>query len=55
MTSELLFPLGDDHTGNSKLAKVTHPDRQISEVIAEAWRRVHITAWEFEDNIRPTN
>ena len=38
----------------SKIAEVTHPDRQISEEIAEAWRRVHITAWEFE-NIRPTN
>ena len=35
--------------------RVTHPDRQISEEIAEAWRRVHITAWEFEGNIRPTN
>ena len=34
---------------------MTHPDRQISEEIAEAWRRVHITAWEFEGNIRPTN
>ena len=30
-----------------KIAEVTHPDRQISEEIAEAWRRVHITAWEF--------
>ena len=38
-----------------KIAKVTHPDRQISEEIAEAWRRVHISAWEFEGNIRPTN
>ena len=38
-----------------KIAEVTHPDRQISEEIAEAWRRVHITAWEFEGNIRPTN
>ena len=35
--------------------EVTHPDRQISEEIAEAWRRVHISAWEFEGNIRPTN
>ncbi len=34
---------------------VTHPDRQISDEIAEAWRCVHITAWEFEGNIRPTN
>ena len=38
-----------------KIAEVTHPDRQISEEIAEAWRRVHITAWEFEGNIWPTN
>ena len=34
---------------------MTYPDRQTSEEIAEAWRRVHITAWEFEGNIRPTN
>ena len=38
-----------------KIVEVTHLDRQISEEIAEAWRRVHITAWEFEGNIRPTN
>ena len=38
-----------------KIAEVTHPDRQILEEIAEVWRRVHITAWEFEGNIRPTN
>ena len=38
-----------------KIAEVTHPDCQISEEIAEAWRRVHIIAWEFEGNIRPTN
>ena len=38
-----------------KIAEVTHPGRQISEEVAEAWRRVHITAWEFEGNIRPTN
>ena len=37
------------------IAEVTHPGRQISEEVAEAWRRVHITAWEFEGNIRPTN
>ena len=39
----------------TQIAEVTHPDRQISEEIAEAWRRVHITAWEFEGNIRLTN
>ena len=38
-----------------KIAEVTHPDRQISEEIAEAWRRVHMTTWEFEGKIRPTN
>ena len=38
-----------------KVAEVTHPDRQTSEEIAKAWRRVHITACEFEGNIRPTN
>ena len=38
-----------------KKAEVTHPDHQTSEEIAEAWRRVHITAWEFEGNIRQTN
>ena len=38
-----------------KIAEVTHLDRQISEGIVEAWRRVHISAREFEDNIRPTN
>ena len=38
-----------------KKAEVTYSDRQISEEFAEAWRRVHITAWEFEGNIRPTN
>ena len=38
-----------------KKAEVTHPDRQTSEEIAEAWRRVHMTTWEFEGNIRPTN
>ena len=38
-----------------KIAEVTHSDREISEEIVEAWRRVHITAWEFEGNIKPTN
>ena len=35
------------------IAEVTHPER--SKEIAEAWRRVHITAWEVEGNIRLTN
>ena len=38
-----------------KIVEVTHPDCQISEEIAEAWRRVHISTWEFEGSIRPTN
>ena len=38
-----------------KTAEVTYPDSQISEEIAGAWRRVHISVWEFEGNIRPTN
>ena len=38
-----------------KTAEMTHPDRQISEEIAGAWRRVHFSAWEFKGNIRPTN
>ena len=38
-----------------KKAEVTHPDRQTPEEIAEVWRRIHITTWEFEGNIRPTN
>ena len=38
-----------------KTAEVTHSDGQISEEIAGAWRRVHISAWEFKGNIRPTN
>ena len=49
------FPLMTITQAIPKIAEVTHPDRQISEEIAEAWRRVHITAWEFEGNIRPTN
>ena len=38
-----------------KIAEVTHLNRQILEEIAEGWRRVLISAWEFEGNIRPTN
>ena len=38
-----------------KIAEVTHPDRQISEEITQAGRRVHINALEFEGNISPTN
>ena len=35
--------------------EVTHPSRWKSEEVAKALRRVYITAWEFEGNIRPTN
>ena len=35
--------------------EVTHPGRWKSEEDAQALRRVYITAWEFEGNIRPTN
>ena len=38
-----------------KVAEVTHSERLVSKDVAKAWRRVHITAWEFEGNIRPTN
>ena len=38
-----------------KKVEVTHPNHQKLEEIVEAWRRVHITTWEFEGNIRPTN
>ena len=35
--------------------EVTHPGRWKSEEVAQALRRVYITVWEFEGNIRPTN
>ena len=35
--------------------EVTHPGRWKSEEVAQALRRVYITTWEFEGNIRPTN
>ena len=35
--------------------EVTHPGRWKPEEVAQALRRVYITAWEFEGNIRPTN
>ena len=34
---------------------VTHSARWKSEEVSQALRRVYITAWEFEGNIRPTN
>ena len=39
----------------SKTAEVTHSDGQLSEEIVGVWRHVHISAWEFEGNIRPMN
>ena len=33
----------------------TYSGRWKSEEVAKALRRVYITAWEFEGNIRPTN
>ena len=54
-TAWQLFPLDDDHTGHSKdSGSDTSWSPDIGR-IAEAWRRVHISAWEFEGNIRPTN
>ena len=38
-----------------KTAEVTHSDSQLWEEIAGAWRHVHISVWEFDDNIRPMN
>ena len=35
--------------------EVTHPGRWKWKEVAQALRRVYITAWEFEGNIRPTN
>ena len=35
--------------------EVTHPGRWKSEEVAQALRRVYITALEFEGNIKPTN
>ena len=38
-----------------KTAEVAYSVGQLWEEIAWAWRRVHISAWEFDGNIRPTN
>ena len=35
--------------------EVTHPGHWKLEEVAQTLRRVYITAWEFEGNIRPTN
>ena len=38
-----------------KMVELTHSDGQLWEEIAGAWRRVYISTWEFDGNIRPTN
>ena len=38
-----------------KKAEVAYSVGQLWEEIAWAWRRVHISAWEFDVNIGPTN
>ena len=38
-----------------KTAEMTHSDGQLWEEIAGAWMCVHISAWEYDGNIRPTN
>ena len=50
-----LFPLDDDQTCHSKDGGSAYSDGQLWEEIVGAWRRVHISAWEFDGNIRPTN
>ncbi len=54
---EYIYPTLLSHSvcDSSSIFKQNGTGRQISEEIAEAWSRVHITAWEFEGNIRPTN
>ena len=54
-TAWQLFPLDDDQTCHSKDGGSTYSICQLWEEIAGAWRRVHISAWEFGGNIRPTN
>ena len=50
-----LFPLDDNQTCHSKDSGSAYSNGQLWEEIAEAWRRVHISPWEFDGNIRPTN
>ena len=54
-TAWQLFPLDDDQTCHSKDGGSEYSVGQLWEEIAGAWRRVHISAWEFDGNIRPTN
>ena len=50
-----LFPLDDDQTCHSKDGGSAYSDGQLWEEITGAWRRVHISAWEFDGNIRLMN
>ena len=54
-TAWQLFPLDDDHTCHSKDGGSDTFRCQLWEEIAGAWRRIHISAWEFDGNIRSTN
>ena len=54
-TAWQLFPLGGHQTCHSKDGGSAYSVGQLWEEIAGAWRRVHISAWEFDGNIRPTN
>ena len=54
-TAWQLFPLDDDQTCHSNDGGSAHSDGQFWEEIAGAWRHVHISAWEFNGNIRSTN
>ena len=50
-----LFPLDDDQTFHSKDGGGAYSVGQLWEEIAWAWRRVYISAWEFDGNQRPMN
>ena len=54
-TAWQLFPLDDDQTCHSKDSGSAYSVGQLWEEITWAWRRVHISVWEFYGNIRPMN
>ena len=54
-TAWQLFLLDDDQTCHSKDGGSAYSDGQLWEEITGVWRRVHISAWEFDGNIRPMN
>ena len=54
-TAWQLFPLDDDQTYHSKDGGSAYSVGQLWEEITGAWSRVHISTWEFDGNIRPTN